>query len=916
VKRAWSLVVFAIACAAAVIVARTVWLARDPGPDVHRPQGYELIANLFLHHRWLQFDEEKTQIALAAEQDKAAPGGAFRRSFLAADVDAFNGGERSIFRIDNQIITGVDATRHNIVLPYGNVDQWKGSLRYRSSGTLEASLRGVGIDLQLVGLTSDLLRQKPPEATLRGDRRAEPVVTVRSEAINVFGRPAVYLGKIYLAGPKIIVNNRNSPSSVSMWISGQRVPQGNRAWLSPGDVLKLEWRPNSLARSRYALLWSEGGRSADVISTPCAINGRWSRCPEKPSLPLAADVIATMNSGVAGRRPGADDDFDIVMTLDRELHRQVQEALEKNRRDAPDRAKDGPVRRRNTRAAVTVMNALTGEILALASYPTETALSRVDLPDTVESRLLRNHNFSRMPVGSVAKVLFGAAIADADPRLLSLKLRQHGTESVDTVAGITVAPPIETHPVGTGSDGLVGFDEFIGYSSNEYAALLLTLACATKAGSPLPVFTGDPLPQEGRYSIAGTEYDHAPSPLANDETRLKLLRDAKGRTVGGTQSALEGEAWADSFTKLFGVEKIVTTPINARKPEQGDGVIDTSVWQPVLRELYGKVVPADHPFRAIGVERENLALNLSYVYRTQLLSLMYGGAAARFTNPKLAEMFSRLVTGKKVEQSLVAGVARFDADPPPVQRQFAALGLADDTRAALLDGMTSVVRGPAGEPGTAGELYAMLSEIDGVLATRKQALGFFSKTGSPRTSITVPSGLARAVNALIASGAIGLTPDGAIAYRGAVIYENAEVGSEPPWLRSIRGNARDLAILRRNGVPLRLLHSALVLYNVETPENRARVFTTLRGRLIRMNGVKEITATGAVYVFTIAVYDGASRRSARPLDVDAVHHQPLRAQSVAITIEGQGKSTDVAVPFAKTLIRDVIWPAMEQEAAR
>ena len=80
--------------------------------------------------------------------------------------------------------------------------------------------------------------------------------------------------------------------------------------------------------------------------------------------------------------------------------------------------------------------------------------------------------------------------------------------------------------------------------------------------------------------------------------------------------------------------------------------------------------------------------------------------------------------------------------------------------------------------------------------------------------------------------------------------------------------------------------------------------------------MRDLEATGAVYVFTIGIYPAAARRSERPLDVDAVRHQPLRAWSVAITIEGQGKSTDVAVPFAETLLDSVIWPALQQEPKR
>ncbi|MDP9190652.1 MAG: hypothetical protein M3P06_03005 [Acidobacteriota bacterium] len=900
----------------AAIVGMVAHLAGHPGPDVHKPRGYEQIAAIFLRHRWLTYEDNPTRVSLDARAGAAAKR-VFRRSFLMGDVEEFNGGQSWIFKIENQQVRGVDATRHNVLLPYGAVENWDGTLRYRPSGTLEASLRGVGIDIEIQGLTRPVLEQtSPEEVTIRGDLNPEPVSRARGEIVNVFGRAprsTVYLGKVHLAGENIIVNNRNSPASVSMTISGNRLAQGNRAWLAPGDLLKLEWRAGQLSRSRYALLWSEGGRSADVISAPCAINGRWTRCPEEPSLSLATEVIASLDAGVAGRASRGRNDFDVVMTLDRGLHHDVQAALERNRRQPPGAPVDETAaRRRAMRAAVTVMDAMSGEILALASYPTRSALARVDLPPSAEARLLRNHNFSRMPIGSVAKVLLSAAIFDADPRLSTLQLRQHGGLSVDTVAGIHVDPPIESHPVNAGDDGLVGFHEFIKHSSNEYAALLLTLASATKAGDPLPTFTGPPLRAEGRYSISGQQFDRAPSPTAREETRLNLGRGRRGTIVSGTLSNLEGEAWGESFGRLFDVDKIVSTPIDARAAVQGDQVIDTSVWQPVLDELYGTDVPENHPLRAVGFERENLALNLSHVYRTQLLSMMYGGATARFTNPKLSEMFSRLVTGRRVERALVLGVTPSGEELPRTPRQFQPLSFDPALRGQLLEAMAAVAHG-----GTANSMYDSLVRIDRTLAQQQKALGFFSKTGSPRNTIAVPNGLGRAVNALISSGAVALNAQGVLTYRGIPLTEDSERGGLPPSLQALIANAPDRTVLRRNGVGPRLVHDVLLLYNIEPADRRERLFVVRNGRLYSMQqAVREISATGAVYVFTLAVYDAAARRSDQPLDVDAVNHAPLRAWTVAITIEGQGKSTDVAVPFAETLLNDVLWPAIQEAVER
>ncbi|MFL6247169.1 MAG: hypothetical protein ACJ74H_14145 [Thermoanaerobaculia bacterium] len=892
----------------AMLVKLTL-LRIDRGEDIHKPRGYERIAEIFLRHGWLTIDPNG-KATLAATAGAGAQG-VYRRSFLLGDVEEFNSGENWIFGVENQQIKSVDTTRHNVLLPYSVIESWRGSLRYRGNRTLEGSLRGIGVDIRLDPLTRNLFDQaRPEEVVIRGDSNPEPLNTARGEVVNIYGQPRVYLGKVHLVGDKIVINNRKPPDTVSMSVSGSPLPQGNRAWLAPGDLLKLTWAQSASKFSRYALLWSEGGISADVISAPCGINGQWSRCPEEPSLPLASDIIASLDSGMINKNARTPNNFDVVMTLDRELHENVQNALERNRRQPADAPTKGiEARQRETRAAVTVMDALTGEILALASYPTKSALARVDLPAEDEARLLRNHNFSRRPVGSVAKVLFGAAILDADPRLATLQLRQHSGDEVETVTGIHIEPPVESHPVNTGGDGVVDFREFIEQSSNEYAAVLLTLASATRKNAPLPSFTGPELEAEGRYSIGGQAFDRAPS---LDETRLNLATDSKGRIVAGTLSNLEGEPWSDSFRKLYGVEKVVTTPVEKRPALEGDQMTDTAVWQPVLERLYGERVPANHPLRAVGFERENLALNITHAYRSQLLSLMYGGAAARFTNPKLCEMFSRLVIGKKVERSLVLGVPGAGEELPRTPpRQFAPLELDATVREEVLRAMAAV----SGPGGTAKSLYDTLVRIDRELAAKNQALGFFSKTGSPRNSIAVPSGLARAVNRLINARAIALNAQGVLTYRGIPIAGDDD-GGESRSLHALRANAADRRILATYGVGPRLVHDALLFYNVEPPERRDAIFTTSNGRVVSMKGVRDLDATGAVYVFTIGIYPAAARRSAQPLDVDAVHHQPLRAWSVAITIEGQGKSTDVAVPFAETLLQSVLWPALQQEPKR
>jgi hypothetical protein len=359
---------------------------------------------------------------------------------------------------------------------------------------------------------------------------------------------------------------------------------------------------------------------------------------------------------------------------------------------------------------------------------------------------------------------------------------------------------------------------------------------------------------------------------------------------------------------LFDVERAVSKPIEPRQGSAGDRLVDTHVWAPVLDHVYGRAVPANHPFRAVGFERENLALNIGHRYRSDLLSLMYGGAAARFSNPKLCEMFARLVTGRKVERTLVMGVTeRIGAEPRIVERKFPRLDFDPALRGPLLRAMTAVA-----ERGTARALRDSLLKIDARLDARGCALGFFAKTGSPRNTITVPSGLSRAVNVLIRSGAVALNARGVLAYRGIPVTQDPEGPAVPASLVALRAHAADLDVLRRHGVSSRLVHDALVLYNVEPDERRHLIFSARDGKLYSMKGVRELPATGAVFVFGIGIYDAAARRSQTPLDVDAVAHTPRQAWTVAINIEGQGGSKEVAVPFAADLLEDVIWPALER----
>ena len=240
-----------------------------------------------------------------------------------------------------------------------------------------------------------------------------------------------------------------------------------------------------------------------------------------------------------------------------------------------------------------------------------------------------------------------------------------------------------------------------------------------------------------------------------------------------------------------------------------------------------------------------------------------------------------------------------------------------NTRRRLLDALTRV----ASPRGTANRLNSTLRALDRSLADRGKVLGFFSKTGSPDISTFVPTRAGRAVDALIASGALRLDPEGRIVYRGtgAVDADPPEAGVPPArsTLEALRAQAGDMEILHKHRVGPEMVVRVADAWNDARPEDRNQ-FEVRKGRLVRMLtlNVRQIDLIGGAYVFTLAVYPGAAR-----LDppgpgylprIDALQHQPERALSVAILIEGHDNGPRVAVPFAKILIEKVLRDALEK----
>ena len=918
--------------------ARVVYLGVTRGstlPSYHDPEGYRETAELYTHHGWLRYDPATRTIALDPKYKGTPIEELYLRSHLAGDVADFNAGERAIFSVENDQIFGLDPSRHRIGLPFSESRTWTGALTYRTTRTRIAELRGGGAAIELVGPSTALRgMENPPEIVLRsggddggrgatsGSSSRAAAQAVRAEKVKLTGRGGAFLGTVSRIGDALLFNHRSQAAGVEISVSGDEIRQGTHARLDSGDLLKLRWRLGSHG-SQYALLWSSVLGQAPPISVYRPINGRFRRIPERPDPPLAGDVLAAIDTALHRRPkdapiPGSER-FDLALTLDSKIEAEVQRRLETYAQGLRGRT-EPPFR-----AAVTVMDATTGELLALASYPTAEQLGSGGDGDRSRERWLRNHNFSRLPIGSVAKVPFAAAILDRAPFLADLRIRGYAAGKFDQLLGIALDPPLEDHGIG-GGDGWIDFDEFIEHSSNKYGAMLLTLATGVDPGGAglLPPADDPEVPDrldpEERFALGGQEFERRPRlnlPIvanrgAKDPELARLA--ACGRII-----TLEHRDFATSLRRLFGVP-FTTKHAATRWPAgEGDDLIDTSIWRPVLAQLYGEELPRETTFRGASPERENLALNLIDDYRREYLSLVLGGGESTWTMPRIASVFSRLVTGKKIEPRLVRRVrpegeeAAVDTgqESDAIRKSLAPFDLAPATRQRLADAMTRV----AGPAGTASALAPQLRALDRRLASRGEVLGFFSKTGSPDNSTYVSTSLARSLDALIARRALTLDSTDRIVYRdsGPVDADRTEEGRATRSLDALRANAGDVAILRRYGVGARSVIQACDSWNDSKPEDRVQ-FERRGGRLVRALRRREIESVGAAYVFTIGAWDAAARRGggegALP-QVDVVGHSPKRALTVSILIEGQGKGPTIAVPFASRLIQEVLIDALD-----
>lgn len=469
---------------------------------------------------------------------------------------------------------------------------------------------------------------------------------------------------------------------------------------------------------------------------------------------LGRDFAQAMDWAVNADIDGAESEFarsTVALTLSRPIESQAEAILTDEMTTLRQALGRGP--NDYFPAAVTVMDATNGELLALASYPRRQDLSGNWAART--SSLARNQNFVALAIGSAAKIPISAAILTRFPGLVNLCINGSiadatGKLRIHDILGASVDPFISDTVAGDRVD----FSRFLRSSSNRYGATLMLLSAARQQAGARP---GIYSPQPGRRVMDNDAYSLDPAGHCANPTRLApsfifaplRAASAEADEYGNVlalplrlHDAQGGESWIDALQGLFSMGDISGV---------GETPYNPSIWMPLL----GMDEDNYTFFAGISPDRERF-LDPSQSTRDYMM-IMLGGSNARWTAVKLAEAYGRIVTGRNVTAHLIQ-------DPAADGMARESFALPPNVRRALLGGMAQAA-GMEPASGIAPSQGHATAAAIGILARQLpvpegEIIRVFAKTGTPGLQARTRTPLNELMNRLIGARAITLGPGG------------------------------------------------------------------------------------------------------------------------------------------------------------
>lgn len=793
-----------------------------------RAEGYNrLVDELVIGRDWLRLSADGRSIV--ESEHAPASGEALRiwrrfkqNTYLGRDMEEASRWVLLADEGDVPLVAAIDPAAHQVTGPYGDATIWQGDILYRT-GTMSAPT---------------LIRE-------RGD-----------------GPPARYAFRTVEAG-----NNTARRASIALFPSEPVQPVSGAWRYSLTSGAGGADGPDCLVADVMLIGDGGGGALLRLPSQTCAdviIRGRVQRTPaeevryavlrEGESLIVRgadgrrerfaysaapARISAADGRGVRERRAGLESfglavesmmdpgrRTDVRTTLDMTLQSVAAEVLAQG-------AEQGG------RSAATIIDALSGEVLAIATLP----LPASDGPALIHEGLdNRNHNFDLMPIGSVAKAPISLALVETYPELAGLVVEggltaENGRQGFRSIYGIDLGQGPRARPglsfTDTYSSDSVEFRQFLAHSSNRYAVALMLLGlrngdlegCAPLSQPPIACWPEGLIDAE-----TATDYGHP------------LLRYGMAATPD----------WGSELGRLFDIQYEYSAQASPREGCEAIAAFDRHdgcLWSGQA----GMRARLSYP-PAVFMERENLGLDHIANVREDYLMSILGGARSRWSTLKLAEVFARIVTRRRVSAHLVG---QQPAEP------FAPLLGTSATPGQRL--AWDAVVGGLREVGLTGTASGALADLD----LNRGLYRVFAKSGTPAIETSRGATPASQAAARLARLNCGLIWDGqAIRLAGQPITGGADLAEVLGRLKPVCRSLIQRTGLERVAVELARMARA--------PRQRGvPIGLTVAGdRIVRIAPDYAVSGGGDGHVIAFVV-----ARYADPSDPD---DRPVRALSIVI----------------------------------
>jgi len=472
----------------------------------------------------------------------------------------------------------------------------------------------------------------------------------------------------------------------------RHIPAGRCAFgvLRPGDVLAFTV-PGAAGERVIARYQRRAPPSAAMVMRRNAADDRIPASGLGGFVEAAwydlSNALRGCSSGESSSGLNVACDENLRLSFDYEMQQEVQHWLD------ADRAAQAK-RKIPSTAAIAVMNATSGEVLAMGGY------------QAPESETCPIPALCLLPVGSTAKPVFATAMLGGyeGGNLTTLTIRHRG-KALNDILGLGFKRSANNENTGTAIGAPVDLPRFIQLSDNHYIETLMLLSSPVRNG--------------GKCAMAPDDWYEIDGKRVTGERPRSAFEDEACRPLRAGYQAPFHSAWADKLADYFALTPYGRDSVDADTlcsgRMYGNMTYDAMVWSSMF------LPDADHcQMIRSGLQRNWMRIDHMRDFRTEAIPLLLGNNGGHWSVIKLAEAYSRLATGKAVRASFLylAGA--------PVSKPIDFTSHGIDVRVPVSAGMARVPEGTA----ASSLLPAALADLERKLADKHYRLGVFAKTGT------------------------------------------------------------------------------------------------------------------------------------------------------------------------------------------